>query len=94
MVESAERLFGLLQQFALIGRKGHFRIAFEACRTDIGLVVARTVDAVAQEILQFTCRLVEFAAQSREVSLKLRSDLFLLGSGPWLFVGTHGQLDL
>ena len=78
----------------MVGRERHFRVTLKAGCADVGLVVARTVNAVAHQVLQFAGRLIELTAQAIKVALQLHTDFFLLGNGPWFFVGTHGQLDL
>ena len=90
MIEAAEGLLGLQKKLALVGCERHFGVALQAGRADVGLVVARPVDAVTQEILQFTGRLIEFTAQALEVAHELGTNLFLFGRGPWVLIGADG----
>jgi len=90
VIESSQRLFGLEQQLTLVGGKRHFGVALQARRTDVGLVVARAVDSITQQILQFAGRVIEFTAQALEVRHEFRTNLFLFGRGPWVFIGTDG----
>ena len=75
LAEPVQRLLGLEQQLTLVGGQATVRHRARARRADVGLVVARAVDAVTQEILQVTGGQVELGAKPHEVFLERRSHL-------------------